>query len=124
MCIRDRPNCIILAVSAANQDIANSDGLQIAREVDPEGHRTVGVLTKLDLMDHGTDARDVLQGKVYPLRHGYIGVVNRSQRRIDSRLDLSINLSVCLSVCLSIYTHTHTHTHTTVIYRFPFSCPF
>ena len=30
----ERPNCIILAVSAANQDIANSDGLQLAREVD------------------------------------------------------------------------------------------
>ena len=37
-----KPNCIILAVSAANQDIANSDGLQIAREVDPDGHRFVG----------------------------------------------------------------------------------
>jgi len=83
-----KPNCIILAVSAANQDIANSDGLQIAREVDPDGHRTVGVLTKLDLMDHGTDAREVLGGKVYPLRHGYIAVVNRSQRDIDSKLPM------------------------------------
>ena len=83
-----KPNCIILAVSAANQDIANSDGLQIAREVDPDGHRTVGVLTKLDLMDHGTDAREVLGGKLYPLRHGYIAVVNRSQRDIDSKLPM------------------------------------
>ena len=79
----ERPNCIILAVSAANQDIANSDGLQLAREVDPNGERTVGVLTKLDIMDAGTDARDVLEGRTYPLRHGYIGVVNRSQRDID-----------------------------------------
>ncbi|EKX42816.1 hypothetical protein GUITHDRAFT_40367, partial [Guillardia theta CCMP2712] len=80
----EKPNCIILAVSAANQDIANSDGLQMARMVDPDGSRTVGVLTKLDLMDQGTDARDVLEGKVYPLKHGYIGVVNRSQRDIDT----------------------------------------
>jgi replication fork clamp-binding protein CrfC len=80
------PNCIILAVSAANQDIANSDGLQIAREVDPDGHRTLGVLTKLDLMDQGTDAREVLGGKVYPLRHGYTAVVNRSQH--DSKLPM------------------------------------
>jgi len=79
----ERPNCIILAVSAANQDIANSDGLQLARLVDPNGERTVGVLTKLDIMDAGTDARDVLEGRTYPLRHGYIGVVNRSQRDID-----------------------------------------
>mmetsp|Transcript_22599 Transcript_22599/g.53413 ORF Transcript_22599/g.53413 Transcript_22599/m.53413 type:complete len:794 (-) Transcript_22599:1916-4297(-) len=81
----ERPNCIILAVTAANQDIANSDGLQIAGEVDPNGERTIGVLTKLDLMDNGTDARDILEGRVYPLLHGYVGVVNRSQRDIDSK---------------------------------------
>ena len=45
-----KPSCIILAVTAANQDLANSDGLKMAREVDPEGLRTIGVLTKIDLM--------------------------------------------------------------------------
>jgi hypothetical protein len=45
-----KPNAIILAVTAANQDLANSDGLKLAREVDPEGARTIGVLTKVDLM--------------------------------------------------------------------------
>jgi dynamin 1-like protein len=65
-----RPNAIILAVTAANTDIANSDGLKMAREVDPEGLRTVGVLTKVDLMDAGTDCMDVLSGKVVPLRLG------------------------------------------------------
>jgi len=45
-----RPACIILAVTAANTDLANSDGLKLAREVDPEGTRTIGVLTKIDLM--------------------------------------------------------------------------
>ena len=34
----------------ANTDLANSDGLKLAREVDPEGLRTIGVLTKIDLM--------------------------------------------------------------------------
>jgi dynamin 1-like protein len=62
------PNSIILAVSSANTDLANSDALKLAREVDPEGERTVGVLTKLDIMDKGTDAMDVLTGRVYPLR--------------------------------------------------------
>ena len=42
--------CIILAVTPANTDLANSDGLKMAREVDPEGTRTIGVLTKVDLM--------------------------------------------------------------------------
>lgn len=45
-----KPNSIILAVTAANTDLANSDGLKMARECDPEGTRTIGVLTKVDLM--------------------------------------------------------------------------
>ena len=47
------PNGVILAVTAANTDLAGSDVLQLARAVDPRGDRTVGVLTKLDLMDPG-----------------------------------------------------------------------
>ncbi|MCP6508478.1 dynamin family protein, partial [Klebsiella pneumoniae] len=80
-----RDNCLILAVTPANQDLANSDALKISKEVDPEGMRTIGVITKLDLMDEGTDARDVLENKLLPLRRGYIGVVNRSQKDIDGR---------------------------------------
>eukprot|EP00741_Cyanophora_paradoxa_P007100 tig00001086_g6871.t1 len=80
-----RPNSIILAVTAANTDLANSDALQLARAVDPDGNRTVGVITKLDLMDKGTDASDILTGRVIPLKRGYIGVVNRSQQDINSR---------------------------------------
>jgi replication fork clamp-binding protein CrfC len=45
-----KPNSIILAVTAANTDLANSDGLKMARDCDPEGTRTIGVLTKVDLM--------------------------------------------------------------------------
>jgi dynamin 1-like protein len=51
-------------------------------QVDPEGRRTIGVITKLDLMDKGTDATDILLGHVLPLRLGYVGVVNRSQEDI------------------------------------------
>nr|GLL32316.1 dynamin-related protein 1C [Ipomoea trifida] len=54
----EKPNCIILAISPANQDIATSDAIKLAREVDPSGERTFGVLTKLDLMDQGTNALD------------------------------------------------------------------
>ncbi|KAJ8295390.1 Vacuolar protein sorting-associated protein 1 [Rhodotorula toruloides] len=79
-----KPNSIILAVTAANTDLANSDGLKLAREVDPEGLRTIGVLTKVDLMDQGTDVVDILAGRVIPLRLGYVPVVNRSQRDIDN----------------------------------------
>ena len=45
-----KPACIILAATPANTDLANSDGLKMTREVDPEGTRTIGVLTKVDLM--------------------------------------------------------------------------
>ncbi|KAM5548409.1 hypothetical protein ABKV19_000034 [Rosa sericea] len=76
------PSCLILAVTAANSDLANSDALQIAGNADPDGLRTIGVVTKLDIMDRGTDARNLLLGKVIPLRLGYIGVVNRSQEDI------------------------------------------
>jgi replication fork clamp-binding protein CrfC len=75
---------LILAVTPANQDIANSDSLRMAREVDPDGDRTIGVITKLDLMDLGTDAGQVLRNEVYPLKLGYIAVVNRSQADIDA----------------------------------------
>eukprot|EP00268_Persea_americana_P031583 TRINITY_DN3078_c0_g1_i7.p1 TRINITY_DN3078_c0_g1~~TRINITY_DN3078_c0_g1_i7.p1 ORF type:complete len:827 (-),score=172.30 TRINITY_DN3078_c0_g1_i7:227-2707(-) len=74
--------CIILAVTPANSDLANSDALQMARIADPDGSRTIGVITKLDIMDRGTDARNFLLGNVIPLRLGYVGVVNRSQEAI------------------------------------------
>ena len=79
-----KPNSLILAVSPANVDIVNSEALKLARQVDPMGRRTIGVLTKLDLMDHGTNALDILSGRVYPLRLGFIGTVNRSQQDIQS----------------------------------------
>uniref|UniRef100_A0A8B9HK20 Dynamin-2 n=1 Tax=Astyanax mexicanus TaxID=7994 RepID=A0A8B9HK20_ASTMX len=84
-----KENCLLLAVSPANSDLANSDALKIAKEVDPQGLRTIGVITKLDLMDEGTDARDILENKLLPLRRGYIGVVNRSQKDIDGRKDIN-----------------------------------
>ncbi|KAF8316851.1 putative ember of the dynamin family of GTPase [Clavulina sp. PMI_390] len=87
-----RPNAVILAVTAANVDLANSDGLKLAREVDPEGTRTIGVLTKVDLMDAGTDVIDILAGRVIPLRLGYVPVVNRGQRDVDSSKPIQVAL--------------------------------
>lgn len=88
-----KDNCIILAVSPANQDLANSDALKLAKSVDPDGLRTIGVITKLDLMDDGTDAREVLTNQLLPLRRGYIGVVNRSQKDIDGNKDIRAALA-------------------------------
>merc|ERR1712110_1366790 len=79
---------IILAVSAANADIATSESLKIARDVDPEGRRTLAVITKLDLMDAGTDAIDILCGRVIPVKLGIIGVINRSQQDIKDNKNI------------------------------------
>ncbi|KAI4099924.1 MAG: hypothetical protein LQ339_005713 [Xanthoria mediterranea] len=84
-----KPNSIILAVSPANVDLVNSEALKLARHVDPMGRRTIGVLTKIDLMDHGTNALDILSGRVYPLKLGFIGVVNRSQQDIQGNKSLA-----------------------------------
>jgi len=79
------PNSIILAVSSANNDMATSESLKLAKDVDPDGRRTLAVVTKLDLMDAGTDAVDVLCGRVVPVKLGIIGVVNRSQLDIQNK---------------------------------------
>ena len=65
--------------------------VQIAKEVDPDGNRTLAVVTKLDLMDHGTDAMDILYGRVIPVKLGIIGCVNRSQ--LDIKNGKSIQVS-------------------------------
>ena len=67
------PN-IILAVSAADVDLANSDALRVSKKVDPLGSRTLGVLTKLDKIEP-QQASDLLNNKLFPLKLGYIGVV-------------------------------------------------
>ena len=83
------PKCIILAVHPANTDLATSEALKLAREIDPEGNRTLAVCTKLDLMDHGTDAMDLLTGKIIPVKLGIIGVVNRSQQDITDEKSIA-----------------------------------
>ncbi|RZC84035.1 hypothetical protein C5167_046820 [Papaver somniferum] len=92
----EKPNCIILAISPANQDIATSDAIKLAKQVDPSGERTFGVLTKLDLMDKGTNALDVgspfcltvLEGRSLRLQHPWVGIVNRSQADINKNVDM------------------------------------
>ncbi|XP_028831337.1 dynamin-3 isoform X2 [Denticeps clupeoides] len=102
-----RESCLILAVTPANTDLANSDALKLAKDVDPQGLRTIGVITKLDLMDEGTDARDVLENKLLPLRRGYIGVVNRSQKDIEGKKDIKAALAAERKFFLSHPSYRH-----------------
>lgn len=80
------PRTIILCVLPANADMTTSDGLQMAREVDPKGIRTIGVVTKIDIMDRGTNAKRMIEGKDVALRLGFIGIKNRSQQDIIDRI--------------------------------------
>ncbi|RMZ76899.1 hypothetical protein DV738_g4767, partial [Chaetothyriales sp. CBS 135597] len=69
-----QPPNVILAISAADVDLANSTALRASRRVDPRGERTIGVITKMDLVDAERGA-EVLSDRKYPLRLGYVGVV-------------------------------------------------
>ncbi|MCQ2738431.1 MAG: dynamin family protein [archaeon] len=86
----DDPLTIILCVIAANSDIATSDGLKLAKEIDTSGSRTLGVLTKLDIMDAGTDARKALLNEEIPLKLGYVGVKNRSKQDLLDKIPMAI----------------------------------
>lgn len=83
-----KPNCIILALSAANTDLATSDSLKLAREVDPDGNRTIGVITKCDTLEDGKAALDALLGQVYRLDKGFVGVVCKGEESDDLSLSL------------------------------------
>ena len=85
----DDPLTIILCVIAANNDIATSDGLKLAKQIDVSGSRTLGVLTKLDIMDAGTDARKALMNEEIELKLGYVGVKNRSKQDLINKLSMA-----------------------------------
>ncbi|RDA92282.1 hypothetical protein CP533_5488 [Ophiocordyceps camponoti-saundersi (nom. inval.)] len=72
-----QPPNVILAISAADVDLANSAALRASKRVDPRGERTIGVVTKMDLVDPEKGAA-ILNGNQYPLRLGYVGVVSKA----------------------------------------------
>jgi len=78
------PN-IILAVCAADVDLANSTALRASRRVDPMGLRTIGVITKMDLVPASTGAA-ILRNSEYPLHLGYIGVVCKAPDDVDGNM--------------------------------------
>jgi len=78
------PN-VILAVCAANVDLANSPALRASRKVDPLGMRTIGVITKMDLIDPTVGAA-ILNNNKYPLSLGYIGVVCKAPQQMSQSM--------------------------------------
>ena len=83
---------IILAVIPANVDLSTSQALAMSKKWDPKGERTLGVITKIDLMDKGTDAMKVLSNKEIPLKYGYVAVKGRSQEDIVNQMKVKSGL--------------------------------
>uniref|UniRef100_A0A8C2HNX4 Dynamin-type G domain-containing protein n=1 Tax=Cyprinus carpio TaxID=7962 RepID=A0A8C2HNX4_CYPCA len=86
----EKPETINMVVVPCNTDIAKTEALKMAQEVDPEGVRTFAILTKPDLIDRGTEKNilAVVQNKVIPLRKGYVMVKCRGQQQIDEKVSL------------------------------------
>ncbi len=65
------------------------------------------MLTKLDLMDEGTDAREILENRLFPLRRGYVGIVNRSQKDIEGKKDIKAAMAAERKFFLSHAAYRH-----------------
>ncbi|XP_020488752.2 interferon-induced GTP-binding protein Mx isoform X2 [Labrus bergylta] len=86
----NRQETISLVVVPCNVDIATTEALKMAQEVDPDGGRTLGILTKPDLVDKGTEGTvlDVVHNDVIPLKKGYMIVKCRGQKEITDQVSL------------------------------------
>ena len=85
----EEPLTIILCVIPANNDIRPFASLRMAKEIDESGERTIGILTKIDIMDQGTDVRKFLLNEEIPLKMGYVGMINRSKQDRVNKLSLA-----------------------------------
>ncbi|KAF4075102.1 hypothetical protein AMELA_G00230790 [Ameiurus melas] len=86
----EKDQTINLVVVPCNVDIATTEALKMAQEVDPEGKRTLAILTKPDLIDRGTEKNilDIIRNQVIPLSKGYVIVKCRGQKEIDDKISL------------------------------------
>ena len=73
------PRTIILCVIPANIDLSTSEALSLARKWDEHGQRTLGVVTKIDIMNPGSNAKKTLLNQEVVLKLGYVGVKCRNQ---------------------------------------------
>ena len=81
----EQERTIILMVCPARMDLEADPALELVKEYDPQGNRTVGVLTKIDLMNAGSDVSRYLANAVpadLQLRHGYFAVRNRAPAEV------------------------------------------
>ncbi|KAK3045424.1 hypothetical protein LTR09_012975 [Extremus antarcticus] len=77
---------IILAVMDARNNLANQEVFRMARAADPQGKRTVGIITKCDALQSGDEQMvlNIAQNSVERLTHGWFAVKNRSTQEIQN----------------------------------------
>ncbi|XP_061483592.1 interferon-induced GTP-binding protein Mx1-like isoform X2 [Rhineura floridana] len=87
----NKEETINLVVVPSNVDIATTEALKMAQEVDPMGERTLAILTKPDLVDKGTETEvvDIVRNQSVPLRKGYMIVKCRGQSDINDKVSLA-----------------------------------
>ncbi|KAK3510921.1 hypothetical protein QTP70_027108 [Hemibagrus guttatus] len=81
---------IILVVMPCNVDIATNEALKMAHEVDPDGKRTIGILTKPDLVDKGKEEMvvSIINNEITYLTKGFMIVRCRGQQEIQDCVTL------------------------------------
>lgn len=86
-------NCLILAITPGNIDFATSDALALAKEVDKKGIRTIGVITKLDMMrEDDKSALEIFKNELYKLHRGFFGVRCRSEEDLEANKSIEAAL--------------------------------
>nr|OQO32491.1 hypothetical protein B0A51_00900 [Rachicladosporium sp. CCFEE 5018] len=86
------PRSIMLAVVPANVDVATQEILELAAEFDVHGDRTLGVLTKADLVDTGAESGVValLEGRARRMKLGWHITRNPGQKELQDNMDRGV----------------------------------
>jgi hypothetical protein len=86
----DNPRSVMLAVVPASIDLATQEILELAAEADVHGDRTLGVLTKPDLVDRGAESGvvDLVEGRARPMKLGWHIIRDPGQKELQ---DMSID---------------------------------
>ncbi|GAW19360.1 hypothetical protein ANO14919_088460 [Xylariales sp. No.14919] len=81
------PRSVMLTVVASNVDIATQEIVQLAEDLDPDGIRTLGVLTKPDLVDKGAESQviELVEGKRHRLKLGWHVIRNLGQAELGDQ---------------------------------------
>ncbi|PAA61830.1 hypothetical protein BOX15_Mlig015345g1 [Macrostomum lignano] len=86
-----QPQVLILVVVPCHQDIETVEALSLAKEADPQGERTIGVLTCPDMVNKGAEQETlkIANNEKIPLKKGYVMVKCRSPEELNNGVTLA-----------------------------------